>query len=56
MNSNQIGDYFYQNTIGDNDGQDFVYNTITSHFYNNFITFETVISKTTLLDIGFIIT
>jgi hypothetical protein len=39
MNSNQIGDYFHHNTLGDNDGQDFVYNTITSNFYNNFLTF-----------------
>jgi len=39
MNSNQIGDYFHHNTLGDNDGQDFVYNTITSYFYNNFLTF-----------------
>lgn len=39
MNSNQIGDYFHHNTLGDNDGQDFVYNTIASNFYNNFLTF-----------------
>jgi hypothetical protein len=39
MNSNQIGDNFYHNTFGDDDGQDFVYNTIGSNFYNNFLTF-----------------
>lgn len=40
MNSNQIGDNFHHNTLGDADGQDFVYNTIGSYFYNNFITFN----------------
>ena len=40
MNSNQIGDNFHHNTLGDSDGQDFVYNTIGSYFYNNFLTFN----------------
>jgi hypothetical protein len=40
MNSNQIGDNFHHNTLGDSDGQDFAYNTISSNFYNNFLTFE----------------
>lgn len=40
MNSNQIGDNFHHNTLGDSDGQDFVYNTIGSFFYNNFLTFD----------------
>lgn len=39
MNSNQIGDNFHHNTFGDYDGQDFVYNKISSNFYNNFLTF-----------------
>lgn len=40
MNNNQIGDNFHHNTLGDADGQDFVYNTIGSYFYNNFLTFN----------------
>ena len=40
MNNNQIADNFHHNTLGDSDGQDFVYNTIGSFFYNNFLTFN----------------
>ena len=40
MNNNQIAGNFHHNTLGDSDGQDFVYNTIGPFFYNNFLTFN----------------
>lgn len=40
MNNNQIAGNFHHNTLGDADGQDFVYNTIGPFFYNNFLTFN----------------
>ena len=40
MESNQIGNYFEHNMIGDDDGQDFDFNTIGPRFSANFLTFS----------------
>lgn len=40
MESNQIGNYFEFNMIGDEDGQDFDFNTIGPRFSVNFLTFS----------------
>ena len=40
MDSNQIGNYFQHNMLGDADGQDFDFNRIGSYFTNNFLTFN----------------